>query len=336
MEKYEKLRKEVDVVFESRQAEMNNAELVLRGFLKRGFDGWRIILLFLVVGSLLALVLSFIVTPWYTATVSMLPQTPVQGAGILGRFASLTGEGLSGDTPYEGLFLEILRSDRILDKIINRKWNYSGSDSPVTLFDVFNICPGDSSAHSTALCEARLKNTLRDDVVFFYRDKLTGYMVLRAKVPNDPVLAADLANCLIDALDEYNRYFRKNKATQQKEFVSKRLIDIESQLKEAEENLTDFLEHNRNVSLSPFLLRRRDALEREVQATSSIWIELRRQLELARLDEQKQIISIDILDSAKVPAFPSSPRRGQYVFFGGAIGLGLGLVFVLFNSRKRL
>jgi uncharacterized protein involved in exopolysaccharide biosynthesis len=69
-----------------------------------------------------------------------------------------------------------------------------------------------------------------------------------------------------------------------------------------------------------------DELEREVQAQTSVWIELRRQLELAKIDVNKEMNSINVLDIASVPTKKSGPNRT----FRVAVGFVVGFVFSFF------
>ncbi len=144
-------------------------------------------------------------------------------------------------------------------------------------------------------------------------------MKLKVSTPHDPYLAAKMANFLVDHLDIYNRSFRNTKAKQQGEYIAGRLAVVAAELKGAEDDLAGFESHNRGYRESPSLQRKHQALEREVQASSTTWIELRRQLELARVDQNKQSAVVDVLDRAVAPMQRSRPNRVFIVFFSGFI-----------------
>jgi len=172
----------------------------------------------------------------------------------------------------------------------------------------------------------------------FSRERLTGYMTLRVTIPKDPELAATLANFLAAALDEYNRDFHVDKAAEQRTFIEGRLEQVEQDLRASEADVTRFVQNNRAYQSSPTLMQKHGELQREVSAQTSIWVELRRQLELAKIDENKELVSIFILDDAAVPVKPSAPRRLVIsclaLFFGGAFAVLLVLVREQLRSEK--
>lgn len=277
---------------------------------------------------------SFLMAPQFTARVSMLPQGQGAQSDILGRLTSLTGAPLSSSGSTEGFYLEILRSDRILDQLIEKKWNFQGSSEPVSLYQVFGVQEPVSRPGLSSAQEQLLKKKLRQEAIFFYRDRVNGFMVVKVTVPDDPQLAADLANYLVELLDDFNKHFHRTKAQDQREFVQNRLAVVEDGLQQAELELAEFKQHNRGFASSPLLLRKAGELEREVQARTATWVELRRQLEMARIDENKQLVSVDILDSATPPVRRSSPNRILMALFGGSVAFLALYGFLLVKKHE--
>ena len=288
--------------------------------------------------TLVTYVITCFMTKHYTAQVTMLPQQQKVSSGLLGQLAGFTGASIDGGSSYEELYDKIVKSDRILDLALDRKWEYSEAEEPVLLYEVLGMeYPGsDNTAKRDA--EFFIKERLREEVLAFSRERLSGYMTLRVTMPKDPELAANIANFLASALDNYNREFQVSKATEQREFIDGRLQDVEIDLHMAEAAVVEFTQSNRAYQSSPTLKQRYDKLQREVSAQTSIWVELRRQLEMAKIDEHKELLSIFVLDDAYPPVRPSSPRKvlaaGLALFFGGAISLFFVLVREQLRSRK--
>ncbi len=269
----------------------------------------------------------------YTAQVTMLPQGEKDNVGLLGKIASITGTPMGGNKSYEGLYQEILQSDAILDQLVNRRWMSLPLGKESTLYEILKIDVPDTLTPSFRLSEFKLKKALRNDVIFFHRNKINGYMTLQVSLPNDPPLAAEMANFLVSLLDKYNRHFRTSKAKQQREFVSKRLNEVNAELSAAENEMTVFLKSNRNYSSSPELVQKHNNLDRHQRATITIWTELRRQLELAKIDEHKESVSVDILDLAKAPVVRSKPNRPFLVLFGAFLGFMISALYVLARQQ---
>lgn len=268
----------------------------------------------------------------YTARVTLLPQQQNDTGDLLGRFSGLAALGLGDRGTYEALYGRIVASDRILDSLLVRDWGEPRVGSHRSIFDVFRIRVKPTSRDSLRAREVAL-GRLRRDVVVFDRDRLSGFMELRVTVPRDPVLAARLADCLAGLLDQYNRQFHRGKATEQREYATERLAQVGNDLVNAEVALADFLRANRGYDSSPDLLRRYGELRREVDAQTSIWIELRRQVEMARLDEQRQLVSVDILDRASIPVRRTSPQRGVVAVAGAVCGALGAICWGLWRDR---
>ena len=300
------------------------------------WNGRWIILTLVILFTAGSIILALTLPQIYTAQVTMLPQGETNNVGLLGKIASMAGTPVGGGGSYEGLYQEILRSDQILDTLLDRRWDSLSIGENSSLYDIFELDKPSGEDQKSRLAEFRMKELLRYQVVSFQRNKINGYMKLKISVPEDPPLAAEIANFLVDKLDEHNRSFRIGKAREQKEFIQSRLATVETELSQAEGNLTEFLSSNQRYHSSPTLVQRHGELERQARAITSIWSELRRQLELARIDEQKQSVSVDILDIASVPVRRSKPDRPTIVVFGAFIGFMLSCLGVIARRQWQI
>lgn len=276
---------------------------------------------------------SYSVPKQYTAAVDLLPTIPVQKAGLLGPLASFTGEPLSLEGVDEELYGRVLHSNRVLDRVIDRKWAGLADGDSITLPEVFHL--GDVAENKgKEFADHALKNILRFSVIRFDRDPMNGAMKIYATVPEYPNLAASLANCLADELESYNRRLNNQKTVKLRDFVASRLIEIQSKLEGAEEDLTEFLQNNQRYKTSPRLLQKYGELEREVEAYRTIWIQLRSKLENANIDVNKEIDSIKILDRASPPLHRSAPKRWIYLFSGAFVGFLLATGFGILRQFR--
>lgn len=275
------------------------------------------------------------VTREYTAQVSILPQNRSTSSSLLGQLATVTGAGIDPSATSETLYEEIIESSTILDALLARDWRFLDHAEPVSLFEILGFEPPEPGEDGIPRNEFFIKKNLRQKRIAFSRDRMTGYMVLRVTMPRDPRLAADVANYLAAALDDFNQKYRVSKAREQRVFVDARLHEVEADLQAAEAELTAFEQNNHGYETSPMLSQRFRELEREVSAQTSIWVELRRQLEMAKIEENKQTESVNILDQAEIPVRPSSPRRVLASGLAGFFALAFGILVVLVRVQLR-
>ena len=99
--------------------------------------------------------------------------------------------------------------------------------------------------------------------------------------------------------------------------------DILKDLTKEEEKLKDFREKNRLILSSPALLLEQERLIRELEVLNQVYITLRRESELNKIEEVENSKSITTLDSPEVPINRISPRRTYSVL----VSLFIGLIF---------
>jgi uncharacterized protein involved in exopolysaccharide biosynthesis len=279
--------------------------------LRRGF-------IFAALGALMFLLASFLMTPSYTARVSLLPQNEEGNSLLLGQLSGIAGFSLEGAASPEELFGKILESESLLSRAASRKWSYRGEEDQ-SLYAVYGLDePGPRDLGNREELLKKLRRGLS-----FQRDPRTGYMEMKLRAPHDAEFAAKLAAFLVEELEAFNLEYRQGRAREQRQFVEGREGEIRAELESAEEALSDFVKRNQLYAQSPNLLRRQQRLLREVETLATVWAELRGQLELARIEEADQKPSLNLLDAARPPTKRSSPRYALNAILGALFGLVL-------------
>jgi uncharacterized protein involved in exopolysaccharide biosynthesis len=194
---------------------------------------------------------------------------------------------------------------------------------PVNLIQFFDI---DEKSPDKNMFEA-LKE-LRGNMTTSY-DMKTATVVVTVEM-EDPQLAADVLNAIVGELDRFMRLKRINTASEQAKWISTRLVDIEKELRLAEESLKTFSERNRRISDSPELTLRQARLMREVTVKSTIVVELKKQYELAKIEEIKNITIVNVLDEARPPVKKEHPKRATNAAIAFALVLlGMGVYYAM-------
>jgi uncharacterized protein involved in exopolysaccharide biosynthesis len=180
------------------------------------------------------------------------------------------------------------------------------------------LLPGPASPQRTERAIDRLRR--RFDIALDRRTNL-----LRLGVTDrDPVLAAAVANAACESLQELVMHAMMTQAGANRRFVETRLEQARGELTSAEAALQAFREGNRHVDESPRLLLEQGRLVREVRTREEVLVALTREYEMARVDENRDVPVLNVLDAAQPPAFRSSPRRGAMAAAGLLLGLALG------------
>ena len=266
------------------------------------------IAIFVIAATLISIAYTLVTPSMYTAETSILPELDkgkLLGLGGLSDMAAAAGLG-SGDSPVSKLYPMIIKSARILREVIYTRYLVSEKGDSVDLIRLWRIegkDEADKFEHALS--------TLRDRMSIASDNRL-GTLILSVEMEG-PGLAADVANNITTELDLYTRTRRRTNVTAQREFIEQRLQEVEVSLRTAENTLRGFRDKNRRLVDSPQLLLEQGRLERDVQINSTIFIELKKQVEVSKIEEIKNLPMINVLDSARVPTEKSSPKRRRIV-----------------------
>ena len=99
---------------------------------------------------------------------------------------------------------------------------------------------------------------------------------------------------------------------------------------DAEVKLANFTARNKKI-VTPDLEIERDRLKRNLKVQEEVHITLKKQFELAKIEEQEKKPVIEILEKAAVPLYKSSPKTRRNVILSGIISLAffIGLAVIL-------
>lgn len=267
----------------------------------------------------------FILNLTYKASTSLLPETEKGKMGLLSQYsglAQLAGVNVPG-SEVARLYPLIATSETVLRPVIERTYQTQRYAQPVNLIQFFDI---DEKTPDKNMFEA-LKE-LRNNMTTGY-DTKTATVVVTLEL-EEPQLAADVLNAIVGELDRFMRLKRINTASEQAKWISTRLVDIEKELRLAEEALKTFSERNRRISDSPELTLRQARLMREVTVKSTIVVELKKQYELAKIEEIKNITIVNVLDEARPPVKKEHPKRATNAAIAFALVLlGMGVYYAM-------
>lgn len=259
--------------------------------------------------TILSIIVSFLLTEYFKSTAVILPDTDksrITSLGGISDLAALAGVSVGGEGSLVKLYPTIIKSESVLKNVIYAKYKTKEYPDSVNLIQYWKI---------------KEKKTERDFEIALLslRTELDVSMDIKTNIltmvieTEEPQLSADILNNVIHSLDEFIRTKRTTNASEQRKWIEARLVEVKADLSKAENNLKDFREKNRMVSGSPQLLLDQERLAREVQINSTMYIELKKQYEIVKIEEIKNIPIINVMDYGRPATMKEHPKKRQII-----------------------
>lgn len=268
----------------------------------------------LVVGVVL-----FLTPNRYTSVAKILPSGKTDRIAELKDLAGLGGFSSTDENSSE-LYPIILRSRQIGQTLIEKDFNFqpgSGQMS-LTLEEYFK-----RGGRDYLLAELAKITSVR-------MDKKTGVINIAVETKY-PGFSQAILKVYIDELENYNIHKRKSQAKQAAMYLEKQLQDIETELKAAEDRLEQFQNKNRGWASTnnPDIIKMLSRFRRDIEIQSTTYLTLRQEYELAKLNAQKDIPIVRVLDSPSLPSVKSGPRRLSAIIIAGLTGFVLSCIVIV-------
>ncbi len=263
-------------------------------------------LIAIVTGAVTALsvAVSLILPAYYRSSATILPETQsgkLSSLGGLTDLAALAGVNVGTEGSLVKLYPTIVKGEAVLRDVIYKKYRtqeYSDSVNLIRYWDIKEDKPG--GAYDAALRKLR-------ELLDVSMDIKTNVLTISLET-KEPQLSADIINSVVDELDKFILTKRMTSASEQRKFIEGRLSEVREDLGHSEDALRNFRERNVQVR-SPQLLLEQGRLEREVQINTTIFVELKKQYELAKIEEVKNTPVVNVMDVARAAAKKDWPKR---------------------------
>jgi len=278
------------------------------------------------VAAVLTLVISFLLPTRWTAEAGFIPEssTSIQLPTGINALAGELGFSLPGGDPTSSpdFYAAVTESRSLLEQTLLTRFRVPGaaaSDS-AALIDILDIQDDNPrkrmeeavqwmTDHSSAKVDAK-----------------TGVITLQAELP-DPDMSASVVSRMVGLLNEFNQRTRNLRARERRRFTEGQTADAQRDLTAAEDAMRAFLVRNRSFENSPQLVFENQRLDRQVQIRQDIYQTLRREYEVARIDEVNNTPVLTVVDAPIPPAKPSSPRRVRMTLVALVLGLLAGAAY---------
>jgi len=199
-------------------------------------------------------------------------------------------------------------------------------DKELSLLAIFTYGDGPPDKGLDTLIQNAM-GVLQDMISF---KKEGSFSVLTVKA-GDPYFARDLNKVVLDELQSLNRYFKGQHLNEKTNFIKNRIESVGNDLKESEQALKIFREQNRQIS-SPALQLELEHLNRDVEIQKGIYLTLKQQQELTKIEEVEKASIVQVLDEPQISLGPSDKNLKLNVLLAGILGLGLGVLLGFIRS----
>ena len=276
----------------------------------------------------------FILEPIYISRASILiPEDKSDSMGGLAGLASQFGANIpseaSADLSNPSLYPELLKSRTFSKSILDKEFFLNQFGKKLSLLEILTHGQNPPKyGRDTLITQAT--QILNSEYISYIEDLKSPVSIIEVKA-SDPIFAKKLADVILSELDALSRYYKTQNVNEKISFIENRISSVQYDLKLSEKILKDFDERNRQIS-SPALKLEQDRLERDVEVQKGIYLTLKQQLELAKIEEIQETSIFQVLDQPQVAISPSNKNSKTALIFSGIFGIGLGIVIAIIRS----
>ena len=292
------------------------------------------IALILLFNAIFIVLVVLILPKKYTSTAQILPPQGNAFGSMISRYssiASMLGVNVGVSEKFGPIHFEsILKSRPILEQIIlNQYETEKYPDKKVNLIQYFEV-KGDTPQEKMEWC----LDLMRNEIIAVRVNPENFITTLKVTTP-EPQLSYAIANFLVNKLQKFNQKIIQKEALDKRNFLKKRLEEVRDSLNILEKSLINFL--NQTVDITqPRIQVILNKKKRQIDIYSTLYMELRKQEELLRLQEFTELAPLKILEPPYIPALKSFPQRAiiSILYMIGISVLLLAVYIVLFYKNK--
>ena len=267
----------------------------------------------------------------WTAHSTFAPEEQSSSLSRLAGLASQLGVAIPGLGESEAsidFYVRLGYSRVLLEDVLLHEYAFTKSEQSTdsirgTLLDLWEI-EGDTPAE-------RLREGLEEmeDHVRVAGDLNAGVVTIETEA-DWAGLAVQMNRQLLEGIDAFNRERRQQQAAAERTFLEERLASSRAELRDAESELSAFLQSNRQYENWPQLRFQKDQLQRVVDNAQQLSTSLAQAYEQARLEEVRNTPVIAVLDPPE-----GSAKRADSLVGNMAWGAAAGVLLVLFVAFGR-
>ena len=278
----------------------------------------------LVLGFLTALYVLFIAQPVYVSSAKIMSSgggsSPSQLQGLAAQFGVAVPGGSEG---AQWVYTDLIKSRTLARALLDRKFDTNKYGPQKSLLQILTYGDEEPEVGPDTLMKMGIKSYL--GMIDVSQDKMSSIYTITVNA-FEPQFAADLCAALIEELDTHQRTYKTAKVKETRLFIEGRIVDVQKELEEAEEDLKVFRDRNRQIQASPALLLEQQRFIRETAVLTGVFTTLKQQLEMTKIEEVKESALVQVLDPPEAPLYRDKPNRKLSVLLSLILGFGMAVV----------
>ena len=303
------------------------------------------------VGFVLSFIYVIIATPYYQSYISINPiGDNINSGRSMGGLQSLASEyGVNlnvadfiNDKP--SFYIPDIVNSRILKKaVISNKWNTNNGQvdlinywqiNDTTKFSIGKLIGSFLESEDNKNIKLKFMDAAIDRLSeqLLVHEEESGLIVISVLM-EESQLAADISNFIANYIKKYVSDIMLSYSSTHRAFIEERLKYSKNELSKSEEELKEFSEKNPFAVDTPELQLQRGRLLRNMEVNQQVYITLRQQYEMARINELKEIPVINILDDAEPASDEAKPQKLLIIFLVTLLSLILSSVYVIIKDE---
>jgi len=337
-----------------------NDEIDLIALAKTFWSGRRTVLISILICGILGFFIAIFTSKEFVATAIMVPSGSDAGSklGGLGGLAAIAGINIgsaNGNELSPAVYPQIVSSLPFQLELMKTPLNFQEFSQPVTVFEYYTRIQkpnllikytiGLPGVILTAIKGKQPEKliTSEENIPFELSDKQRdvrkilsglislevnakdGLLTLAAKMP-EARAAAQLGQRALELLQQYIIEFKIKKAKANLDFIQQRYDETAQKYEAAQQRLASFSDRNKNVSLATAKTEE-TRLNSQYNLIYSIYSELAKQLEQAKIQVKQDTPVFTIIEPISVPTKKSKPNRPMilliWLFLGGIVGTAI-------------
>lgn len=333
-------------------------------YVKKLWNGRKTIIIWTCAFIVLGFIAALTMQRTYTVSTTMVPQVGSKSSSSLSSLASLAGIDLSSGSSSGELspliYPQIVNSVPFRKELMYTPVHYSKADSAVSMYTYYTEIlkptvfgtikkytiglPGvilgairkekpDIVLPSNGVDDTPkpLVLTKKEDKILkvvgasvsLAVDKKEGYITLNV-VGIEPIQTAELAMKAQQLLQQEITRFRVEKSEKELEYIQARYDEIKAEAESYQEQLAKITDKTQSVTTTKDRIDR-DRIQSKYNTANSIYSDLAKQLEQAKLQVKRDTPVLTIVQPVTVPSKPSNSRAKTLIiwtFFGLILGCG--------------
>ncbi len=280
----------------------------------------------------------FIQKPLFTCEAKILLPSSQNGssgglAGLASQFGVNVPQGAKLDLSNPSMIPDLLLSRTFAEKILPLKFYSTKFEKKMPLISILSES---TDIPSKLINDIRIKSraiAILSSMIEFEKSKTNTFNYIRVTSENS-LFSKELLTVILKKLEDLNKFYKNKSVLEKITFINNRIRSVKSDLEKSERELKLFREQNRQISSSPSLQLLQDRLLRNVEIQKDIFLTLKQQLELAKIEEVQEASIFQVLDEPQLPLSPSNKNLIFNIVLAGIFGVGVGVFFAF--SREYL